>query len=471
MITGLPYYPLTNAGVNDAVKINADLNYLATHGMGATGIQGVTGDPGGPKGATGVAGVRGVTGLANFTEGPTMPYVLSVPHLHHHTIDDIWYTYDMDSKSWIDVSSGAKGITGPGGWTGVGLANFAIGEFPKTPSPDQPEFFWDESDEILYFWYTGAQAWMDISTGATTQRAAQNVTQGSFTGYVSWTGPQALPGSYVSIELLSSSRVMSVFQCQVPTADPNYADVTTTYMFNGVTGMVTLGSVYGNEVKKDETYVSDVLPAGSYTGYMNVSTAEYFNFTGLVTDGKITLYALDSGQGAQGVTGLYGGPPGATGVQGVTGLTVGVYGMTGVQGVTGLRGVTGLEWMRGPMTGMINFNMNGGIFRLYTGLQGMMKLPFDLNIYQWDLYCRETGVNFNVKISQSTYTGFPGVVVDNISAGGTGPYISAGCKNTGGVSGWTAANLNENDILTYNITSQGGLYTFLGDLTLRYSRR
>jgi hypothetical protein len=160
----LPYYPLTNAGVNDAVKINADLLWLSQQG-GLTGMQGVTGDPGGPPGATGVQGPlgpRGVTGLANYTQGASFPNVLSVPHIHYNTTDDLWYSYETTSGSWIDISSGAKGLTGP---SGIGLANFKLGELPEVPSPEQPEFFWDESDETLYFYCTGAQAWVDITTG------------------------------------------------------------------------------------------------------------------------------------------------------------------------------------------------------------------------------------------------------------------------------------------------------------------
>jgi hypothetical protein len=161
----LPYYPLTNAGVNDAVKINADLLWLSQQ-AGLTGMQGVTGDPGGPPGATGVQGPfgpQGVTGLANYTQGAYFPAVNSVPHIHYNTTDDIWYSYETTSGSWIDISSGAKGFTGPKGDNG--LANFKLGELPEVPSPSQPEFFWDESDETLYFYCTGAQAWVDITTG------------------------------------------------------------------------------------------------------------------------------------------------------------------------------------------------------------------------------------------------------------------------------------------------------------------
>ena len=118
----LPVYPVTNVTVNDASKWNKNLAAIETginDMQGPTGIQGPTGAYGGPPGATGIQGIKGMTGLANFTEGPVMPYVFTVPHLHHHTIDDIWYTYDVESLSWIDISSGAKGITGPIGFTGV----------------------------------------------------------------------------------------------------------------------------------------------------------------------------------------------------------------------------------------------------------------------------------------------------------------------------------------------------------------
>jgi len=85
MADRLPYYPLTNAGVNNATQVNADLIALWDH-VGATGIQGATGvtqfggpqgETGlrGPMGATGIHGLQGVTGLsilgATGLQGPT----------------------------------------------------------------------------------------------------------------------------------------------------------------------------------------------------------------------------------------------------------------------------------------------------------------------------------------------------------------------------------------------------------------
>jgi hypothetical protein len=141
-------------------------------------------------------------------------------------------------------------------------------------------------------------------------------------------------------------------------------------MFNGVTGLVSGGNI----AEKNETYVSPMLPAGSYTGYALTSyevNAWNYAFTGFIDDGKITLIALDAGgsigqtgglgstglqgptglqnatgiqgnTGAQGITGI-----GATGFQGATGAFGGPAGVTGLQGATGLQGTTGLQGATG----------------------------------------------------------------------------------------------------------------------------
>jgi hypothetical protein len=77
----LPYYPLSNAGVNNATQINADLKAL--HDLASNGIQGATG-PQGPTGAFG--GPMGLTG----SQGPT-------------------------GANGVD---GQQGVTGPQGWMG-----------------------------------------------------------------------------------------------------------------------------------------------------------------------------------------------------------------------------------------------------------------------------------------------------------------------------------------------------------------
>jgi len=452
MITGLPYYPLTNAGVNDAVKINADLNYLATHGMGATGIQGVTGDPGGPKGATGVAGVRGVTGLANFTEGPVMPYVLSVPHFHHHTIDDIWYTYDMDSKSWIDVSSGAKDITGPVG--GKGIANFKLGELPEVPSPDQPEFFWDESDEILYFWYTGSQSWLDISTGATTQRADQNIVQNEFTGYLTWTGVQLQPESPTVITLTSKSRVMSVFYAKAKYA-PLYSYTYAFYSFNGETG--TEIQLIGDP-GPFQTFVSDPLPAGSYTACCYSRTSWYppQGTTGMISGGSITLIALDSGQGVQGVTGPAGAP------QGVTGLV----GVTGVQGVTGRTGVTGISGSPGDIffTGIINISASYKNEAAPTGTIGYFRMPSKYWVKDWELVGDPTGW-IGLTVEKSNYALFGSWTAMSL---GSHPTITAGIKGTSSSAGWASPTGLADDLLKFDVVHCTGIKSW--NLSMRFNR-
>jgi hypothetical protein len=130
--------------------------------IGWTGSHGETGSQG-LMGPIGPGGDQGVTGLANYTQGPVFPEIHYLPHFHYLTSDDTWYTYESTAGAWIDISTGCKGITGPQG--SGGIANFKIGELPELPSPEQPEFFYDQSDDTLYFWYTGAQAWVDIQTG------------------------------------------------------------------------------------------------------------------------------------------------------------------------------------------------------------------------------------------------------------------------------------------------------------------
>jgi len=485
--SGLPYYPLTNAGVNDAQKINADLNYLAGHvGAPLTGPAGATGAYGGPPGATGVPGMRGVAGLANFTEGPVFPTVYSDPHFHHHTIDDIWYVWDKTTSSWIDVSTGAMGITGPRGLSGIqGLANFYVGELPQLPSPNQPEFFFDESDEVLYFWYTGAQAWVDIQTGCKGITGAQgmtgivpplvpsNIVQQSFSGILAYTGLKIVPGSATIITLGAPSRVMSVFQ--VDSIAYNYV---TQYTFNGVTGLLAGPNIW----EKNETYISPVLPAGSYTGACLAFLDSWppYSFTGIIFDGQITLIALDSGQGPagetgtgatglMGPTGAYGGPPGETGVRGMTGLagtngTNGAIGVTGLQGTTGLRGITGIVGL--GLTGVLNITVGGLGTYITTGYKTDITLPFNLSFCEWSVLNDVAG-SILYGVWRDTYANFPPTSADAMHSGATGPNTVLAAKNKlTGLSTWGAPTGAEGDVVRINVDSATGIQRSV--LSLRY---
>lgn len=205
--TGIPYWPFTNTTTNDASKLNAALTGLScmvAEGTGATGLtgetgpQGLTGPAGGPVGATGpagtdgVTGLQGTTGLANFSRGSIFPAGPEDLQLYWDNEDEIVYFYNTNSTSWIDISSGAMGVTGPGGVTG--LANFSRGDtFPA--GPDDLQLYWDNQDEIVYFYNSPSTSWIDISSGTRSVTGVQGATgwQGE-TGALGNTGAIGVTG-------------------------------------------------------------------------------------------------------------------------------------------------------------------------------------------------------------------------------------------------------------------------------------
>lgn len=102
---------------------------VGTQGTTGAGIQGSTGEQGptGSKGNDGVTGEQGITGVANFTRGSTFPPSPQDRQLYWDNEDEITYFYDERSDSWIDISSGAIPVAGPAGLDGVTGAEGATG--------------------------------------------------------------------------------------------------------------------------------------------------------------------------------------------------------------------------------------------------------------------------------------------------------------------------------------------------------
>ena len=118
----LPYYPLSNAGVNDAVKINADLNYLDNRLAGATGLQGPRGQTG-VRGSPGIDGSQGITGAANFIDNSDVPFtpVNITPSLYWSEYNEALYAKTNGSTgAYVQISAGSlSGTTGLQGPTGI----------------------------------------------------------------------------------------------------------------------------------------------------------------------------------------------------------------------------------------------------------------------------------------------------------------------------------------------------------------
>jgi len=147
-VTGLPGY----TGLQGSTGLRGPTGFQGfTGSQGNTGM-GIPGPTGfqGPTGSQGVTGIRGATGPLGVTGLGGAPGPTGAPG-----------------------GAGAPGATGAQGAEGV--ANFTRGStFPVTP--DDRELFWDNEDEILYF-YDGAtaMAWIDISSGAIGATGMQGV--------------------------------------------------------------------------------------------------------------------------------------------------------------------------------------------------------------------------------------------------------------------------------------------------------
>lgn len=194
--------------------------------------------------------------------------------------------------------------------------------------------------------------------------------------------------------------------------------------------------------------------------------------------------------GLQGPTGAYGGPQGDTGVAGVAGATgvqgntgvgpqgvtgeqgiqgnTGVGGATGLQGVTGVAGVAGATGVQGPVggtggaTGQVMVILNGTPGYLYTGIQCDLVIPYDLALDTWTVL-GDTAASYTIGLWKDSYTNYPPTSADGMSAGGTGPYLSATSKNTGTTSGWTGAQCAYGGVVRVNINTSD---TWLKRMTL-----
>lgn len=115
------------AGFTGVQGITGPIGLAGTGIQGITGIQGVTGFQGltgiqgetGLEGDQGETGLPGITGVANFTRGSTFPQNPTDRQLYWDNEDEIVYFYNSTAGAWVDISSGAIGATGPQGSDGA----------------------------------------------------------------------------------------------------------------------------------------------------------------------------------------------------------------------------------------------------------------------------------------------------------------------------------------------------------------
>lgn len=233
----LPYPELTNVTVNDASKWNENLKALETgiNDMeGPTGMQGPTGAYGGPPGETGIQGIQGTTGLANFIIDDTFPAPPAwnkSPLMYWDISDEILYFWETGAQAWVDISSGClKGTTGVQGDTG--LINFIDEDnFPVTMDPVQ--LHWNRTDEALYMGSTGyGDHWIQISAGAL---GGDTGVQGE-TGAQGYTGLQGATGAQGYTGIRAATGAQGYTGAQGHTGAQGYTGLQGAQGAQGVTG-------------------------------------------------------------------------------------------------------------------------------------------------------------------------------------------------------------------------------------------
>jgi collagen type VII alpha len=358
--------------------------------------------------------------------------------LYTNALGTVYQYIETDNK-WVKYTvalgvTGGQGVTGLAGETGIqGLANFKYGDLPELPSPNQPELFWDVSDDILYYWETGAQAWIDIQTGCKGITGPNGFTgvQGD-TGVQGETGIQGVTGviltdmnvgmtfgltgagkrylglqpiMYQGITLTKASKLLFTYSARVehPVGGASIG-LEITSRIEAYTGQQyeydtpEAGAALISFTPMHDTWVTPELPAGTYTGVVN-GLRQDGGQTGILNYGNIALIALDGGAGPQGVTG-----PGFTGVMGPTGPAGAPQGVTGIQGFTGLQGPTGLMGPTGirGMTGAQGKGETGlgGI----TGLQGLTGAEYpELVSFLYTGVSGQTGLFSIPMLANKTY--------------------------------------------------------------------
>lgn len=103
----------------------------------------------------------------------------------------------------------------------------------------------------------------------------------------------------------------------------------------------------------------------------------------------------------------------------------------------------------------INFAMDGGGSAITTGLKGFVQVPFNCTIVKVDLLADISG-SVVVDIWRDTYANHPPTDADSITAAAP-PTISGAVKSTNTtLTGWTT-QLNEGDVLAFNVDSAATL--------------
>ena len=163
--------------------------------------------------------------------------------------------------------------------------------------------------------------------------------------------------------------------------------------------------------------------------------------------------------GSQGNTGVQGntGAQGYTGAQGFTGAQgyTGSQGNTGVQGNTGAQGYTGYSY---GTTGQLMVFFSGYPDYLYTGTQMDVYVPFPIYISNWTMLGGDTGASMGIGLWKDTYANFPPTSADNMTMGGTGPYLSTEVKRQGTSSGWTGPVVSAGNIIRVSIASSNNYF-------------
>lgn len=105
--------------------------------------------------------------------------------------------------------------------------------------------------------------------------------------------------------------------------------------------------------------------------------------------------------------------------------------------------------------GIINFSIDGGGSAITTGVKGYAVLPYDCTVTGWQLLADQAG-SIVVDIWRDTYANHPPLDADSITASAT-PSISGAVKNQSTtLTGWTT-QLNEGDILVFNVDSASAI--------------
>jgi len=118
-----------------------------------------------------------------------------------------------------------------------------------------------------------------------------------------------------------------------------------------------------------------------------------------------------------------------------------------------------------PVKAALVFLIDGGGEAITSGVKGYLRVPFNCTIERVTLTADQVG-SIRVDIWKSTYAAFPPTDAGSIT-GGNEPEITGSNKGEdASLTGWST-NLNEGDILAFNVDSAAGIARVTVSLQVR----